>query len=65
MATLKEKISAERRARSLLEQADLPQPDAVEYGCTCVRLLWEEPKTVLVIGIEEPPPAGGMAREAA
>ena len=65
MATLKQKIDAERRARSLLEQAGLPRPDTVEYGYTCIRLFWEEPKTVLVVEIDEPPPALGIGQEAA
>ena len=55
MATLKEKIAAEQHARAMLEDHGLPQPDAVEYGYTCVRLFWEEEKVVLVVDIDEPP----------
>ena len=55
MATLKEKIDAERAARELFEKADLPQPDAVEYGHTCIRLFWAEPKTCVIVEIDEPP----------
>ena len=55
MATLREKIAAEQDGRVLLEQSGLPPPDHVEYGCTCIRFFWEEPKVVLVIEIDEPP----------
>jgi hypothetical protein len=55
MATLEQKIAAERDGRAMLEQGGLPPPDAVEYGCTCIRFLWEESKVVLVIDIDEPP----------
>jgi hypothetical protein len=56
MATLAQKITAEHRMRELLEDNGLPAPDAVEYGDTCVRLFWREPKTCLVIDIDKPPP---------
>lgn len=55
MATLRAKIAAERDGRAMLEQGGLPQPDAVEYGCTCVRFFWKKPKVVLIIDIDEPP----------
>jgi len=42
--------------RELLEENGLPAPDAVEYGFTCVRLFWRNPKTCLVIDIDRPPP---------
>jgi hypothetical protein len=54
MATLAQKIEAEARMRDLLEQGGLPQPDYVEYGFTCIRLFFEETKTVVVIDIDEP-----------
>lgn len=54
MATLAQKIEAEERMRDLLEQGGLPQPDHVEYGFTCIRLFFEETKTVVVIDIDEP-----------
>jgi hypothetical protein len=41
--------------RELLEENGLPQPDMVEYGFTCIRLFFEESKTVLVIDIDDPP----------
>jgi hypothetical protein len=55
MATLKEKIAAEQHARAMLDDHGLPQPDLVEYGDTCVRLLWKEEKLVMVVDIDEPP----------
>ncbi|MBV9802869.1 MAG: hypothetical protein JO130_06750 [Solirubrobacterales bacterium] len=54
MATLAQKIEAEKRMRDLLEQGGLPQPDYVEYGFTCIRLFFEDTKTVVVIDIDEP-----------
>ena len=54
MATLAEKIKAEQRMRELLEKSDLPQPDFVEYGFTCIRLFYNEAKVVVVIDIDEP-----------
>ena len=53
MATLREKIAAERRVRELLESEGLPTPDIVEYGHACIRLLWTESKVALVIDIDE------------
>ncbi|MGH2856839.1 MAG: hypothetical protein ACRDMJ_05080 [Solirubrobacteraceae bacterium] len=55
MATLAQKVEAEKRMRDLLEQEGLPQPDGVEYGFTCIRLFFEETKTMVVIDIDEPP----------
>ena len=55
MATLAQKIEAEKRMRDLLEQGGLPQPDHVEYGFTCIRLFYEERKVVVVIDIDKPP----------
>lgn len=55
MATLKQKMLAEWKARELLELEDLPAPDEIEYGETCVRLLWHEPKVALVVDIDPPP----------
>jgi hypothetical protein len=53
MATLAQKIEAEMRMRDLLEQGGLPQPDFVEYGFTCIRLIFEAAKLVVVIDIDE------------
>jgi hypothetical protein len=55
MATLKQKIAAERKVRELLEESDAPPPDEIEYGYTCIRLFWLKPKVVLVVDIDEPP----------
>ncbi len=54
MATLAQKIEAETRMRELLEESGLPQPDHVEYGFTCIRLFFEETKTVVVVDIDRP-----------
>ena len=56
MATLRQKISAEQNARAMLDDHGLPQPDEVEYGHTCIRLLWHEEKLCMVVDIDEPPP---------
>jgi hypothetical protein len=55
MATLAQKIRAEQRMRNLLEEGGLPQPDYVEYGYTCIRLIFEESKLCVIIDIDEPP----------
>ena len=56
MATLEQKIAAERDALALVERNGLPEPDDVEYGFTCIRLIWWEPKAALIIQIDPPPP---------
>lgn len=58
MATLRQKIDCERQTRDFLEENELPQPNAVEYGHTCIRLIFHDPKVVLVIDIDEPPEDG-------
>jgi hypothetical protein len=55
MATLQQKIQAEVRMRALCQEHGLPNPDAVEYGHTCIRVYWHETNTVLVVDIDEPP----------
>jgi hypothetical protein len=55
MATLAQKIEAEKRMRDLLEEGGLPQPDYVEYGYTCIRLFYVESKTCVVIDIDDRP----------
>ena len=55
MATIAQKIEAEHRVRTLLEDHGLPEPDEVEYGHTCIRLFFQEPKLCLVVDIDEPP----------
>lgn len=55
MATLREKIAAEQEARAMVEDQGLPQPDEVEYGQACLRLLWHEEKIAVVVDLDEPP----------
>jgi hypothetical protein len=53
MATLRQKIAAEHKVRRLLEIGEVQPPDRIEYGLTCIRLFWLEPKVVLVVDIDE------------
>jgi len=55
MASLAQKIKAEQRMRELLEQEGLPHPDSIEYGHTCVRFFWHQPKACIVVDIDPPP----------
>ena len=65
MASLKEQIDAELKIRELLGEAGLPEPDRVEYGYTCIRLFWDDTKTVVVVEIDEPDaPVGRRSRVA-
>jgi hypothetical protein len=57
MVALAQKIAAEHHTRALLEDHGLSQPDEVEYGLTCVRLIWHEQRLCLIVEIEEPPPS--------
>jgi len=63
MATLAQKIEAEKRMRELLEDNGLPQPDCVEYGFTCIRFIFNETKTVVVIDIDNPEDADAAIDE--
>jgi len=54
MATLEEKIRAERSGRAMLERGGIRPPDHVEYGYTCIRFFWDQENVVLVIDIDEP-----------
>ncbi len=54
MATLAQKIRAEKRMRDLLEENGMPQPDHVEYGFGCIRLFFEPNKVVIVVDIDDP-----------
>jgi hypothetical protein len=63
MATLTQKLAAERKIRELIETEGLPEPSRIEYGHTCIRLFWEESKVVLVIDIDEPPPGFELVGE--
>jgi hypothetical protein len=51
-STLEAKIEAEHRLRELLSSEGLPQPDAVEYGFTCVRFIFDASKTCVVIDVD-------------
>jgi hypothetical protein len=55
MATLTQKIEAEQRLLELLADNELPAPDEVEYGETCIRALWHDSKACVVVDIDEPP----------
>lgn len=55
MATLREQVQAETTIRELLDEYELPQPDRVEYGHTCIRLFFLDTKTVVVVDIDELP----------
>jgi hypothetical protein len=63
MATLAQKIEAEKRMRDLLRDGGLPQPDRVEYGFTCIRLFFEDTMTMVVVDIDEPPDGYDAAGE--
>jgi hypothetical protein len=54
MATLAQKIKAEKRMRELLGENGLPLPDYVEYGFTCIRLFFHDTKHVVIIDIDDP-----------
>jgi hypothetical protein len=62
MATDERCRVAEERMRSLLETADLPQPDRVEYGEEDIALFWDERKLVVEIDLRDAPPAELMGR---
>jgi hypothetical protein len=50
--TLHKKIEAEHRLRQLLRDEGLPQPDEVEYGFACVRFLYHQTKTCIVVDLD-------------
>ena len=54
MATLAQKIKAETMVRELIAENGLPEPDDIEYGFTCIRVLWNDPKVALVVDIDPP-----------
>ena len=55
MATLKQKIDCEIKVRQMLDEADVPAPDHIEYGHCCIRLFWIEPRVALVVDIDDMP----------
>ena len=52
--------------RELLAEAGLPDPDEIEYGQACIRLLWHDQKAAVVIDLESQPQGefGDAAEEA-
>ena len=48
--------------RSLLEDADLPQPDRVEYGADDIALFWDDRELLVEIDLRDAPPAELMGR---
>lgn len=52
MATLAQKISCEQKVRAIIERGGLPEPDEIEYGSTCIWVLWYEPKLALQIDVD-------------
>ena len=52
MAALEQLQEAERRMLELLEAADLPEPDEIEYGDECIRLFWHASKVVVVVDMD-------------
>lgn len=64
MATMTQKIEAEKRMRELLEDSGLPQPDVVEYDADCIRLFFNESKHVVVIDLDESEQADEAAVDA-
>lgn len=65
LAALRKKRQAEQSVRAMLDDHGLSQPDAVEYGATCIRLLWHEEKLALIIDIDngpeiDDPPPGSL-----
>ncbi len=55
MATLEQKRACEARVRALLRDGGLPEPDAVEFGNTCIWVFYEDAKTCLRVDIDEDP----------
>ena len=50
--TSEEKLEAEHQFRQFLRDYDLPQPDEVEYGVTCLRFYYEEPRACVVFDLD-------------
>jgi hypothetical protein len=50
--TSEEKLEAEHQFREFLRDYDLPQPDEVEYGVTCLRFYYDEPQTCVVFDLD-------------
>ena len=50
--TLADKLRAEDELREFLREHELPQPDEVEYGFTCVRFYYHEQKACVVFDLD-------------
>ena len=50
--TSEEKLEAEHRFREFLRDYDLPEPDEVEYGVTCLRFYYNERKACVVFDLD-------------
>ena len=44
---------AETRFLSLVEDADLPRPDRIEYGPGTVTFYWEDSKAAVVVDLDD------------
>jgi hypothetical protein len=55
MATMAQKIACEKKFRAIVSRTDLPEPDRIEYGCTCIWVIWEEPKVAVRVDIDVDP----------
>ena len=47
--------AAEAGFRRMVETADLPPPDEVEYTPGSLTFLWHEPKLAVVVDLDDPP----------
>ncbi len=52
MASIEDLQEAERTMQELLEREGLPDPDEIQYGETCIRLLWHKPKVAVVVDVD-------------
>jgi hypothetical protein len=50
--TSEEKLEAEHRFRAWLREYDLPEPDDVEYGSTCLRFYYHESKVCVLFDLD-------------
>jgi hypothetical protein len=53
MASVERKLEAEVRMRDLIEREGLPPPDHIEYGYTCIRLIWWERKLAVIVDLDD------------
>jgi hypothetical protein len=52
MHSLEDLVDAERKFREVLELADAPPPDRVEYGEACIRFFWSDRKAVVIVDLD-------------